>query len=180
VLGRIDVITTTLGKALGGASGGCVSGRKEIVELCRQRARPYLFSNTVPPVIASAANRVIDLISRTTERRDKLEENTAYWRRRLTEIGLDIKEGVHPIVPIMLYNAKLAQDVARDMFEEGIFVVGFFHPVVPKGQARIRTQISAGHEKAHLDRAIGAFEKVGRKYDILGKGKDEIIKQYGL
>lgn len=180
VLGRIDILTTTLGKALGGASGGCVSGRKEIVELCRQRARPYLFSNTVPPVIAAAASRVLQILSQSTERRDKLEENTIHWRRRLTEIGLDIRPGTHPIVPVMLYNAKLAQDVARDLFAEGIFAVGFFFPVVAKGQARIRTQVSAGHERHHLDRAIAAFEKVGGKHGILGKGKKEIVEQYGL
>ena len=180
VFGRIDVITTTLGKALGGASGGCVSGRAELVAMCRQRARPYLFSNTVPPVIVAAALKVIDLIGRTTERRDKLEWNTAYWRKLLTEAGFDVKPGESPIVPVMLYNAKLAQDVARDLFDEGIYVVGFFFPVVPKGQARIRTQLSAAHEKHQLDRAIEAFVKVGRKYGILGKGKKEIIEQYGL
>ncbi len=180
VLGRIDILTTTLGKALGGASGGCVSGRREIVELCRQRARPYLFSNTVPPVIAAAANRVIQILSETTERRDKLEVNTLYWRKRLTEIGLDIREGTHPIVPVMLYNAKLAQEIARDMFLEGIFVVGFFFPVVAKGQARIRTQISAGHERHHLDKAIAAFERVGKKHGILGLGKKEIVERFGL
>jgi len=180
VLGRIDAITTTLGKALGGASGGCVSGRKELVEMCRQRARPYLFSNTMPPVIVSAANAVIDLISRTTERRDKLEANTKYFRENMTAAGFDIREGVHPIVPIMLYNAKLAQDMARDLFDEGIYVIGFFFPVVPKGQARIRVQLSAAHEKEHLDKAIAAFTKIGRKYDILGKGKKEIIDMYGL
>jgi len=179
VLGKIDVITTTLGKALGGASGGCVSGRKEIVDLCRQRARPYLFSNTVPPVIITAANKVIDLISKTTARRDKLEDNTTYFREKITEAGFDIREGVHPIVPIMLYNAKLAQDVARDLYQEGIYVIGFSFPVVPKGQARIRVQISAGHEKEHLDKAISAFTKIGGKYNILGKGKKEIIEMYG-
>jgi len=180
VIGRIDVITTTLGKALGGASGGCVSGRRELVEMCRQRARPYLFSNTVAPVIVAGALAVIDLISATTARRDKLEQNTKYWRGLLTEAGFDIKPGESPIVPVMLYNAKLAQDVARDLFAEGIYVVGFFFPVVPKGQARIRTQLSAAHEKHHLDAAIGAFIKVGKKYDILGKGKNQIIEQYGL
>jgi glycine C-acetyltransferase len=180
VFGKIDVITTTLGKALGGASGGCVSGRKELVEMCRQRARPFLFSNTVAPVIVSGALRVIDLISSTTERRDKLEWNAKYWRKLLTEAGFDIKEGESPIVPVMLYNAKLAQDVARDLFAEGIYVVGFFFPVVAKGQARIRTQLSAAHEKEHLDRAIAAFKKVGAKYGILGRKKDEIIQQYGL
>jgi glycine C-acetyltransferase len=180
VVGRIDVITTTLGKALGGASGGCVSGRRELVEMCRQRARPYLFSNTVAPVIVSGALKVLDLISATTERRDKLEQNTVYWRKLLTGAGFDVKPGASPIVPVMLYNAKLAQDVARDLFTEGIYAVGFFFPVVPKGQARIRTQLSAAHEKHHLDAAIEAFTKVGRKYEILGLGKNQIIERFGL
>ena len=180
VVGKIDVITTTLGKAMGGASGGCVSGRKELVEMCRQRARPYLFSNTVAPVIVAGAIKVLDLLCQSTERRDKLEWNATYWRKLLTEAGFDIKAGESPIVPVMLYNAKLAQDVARDLFAEGIYVVGFFFPVVAKGQARIRTQLSAAHEQAHLDRAIAAFKKVGAKYGILGKKKDEIIQQYGL
>lgn len=179
VFGEIDIITTTLGKALGGASGGCVSGRKEIVDLCRQRARPYLFSNTVPPVIIVAASKVIDLISKTTERRDKLEQNTKYFREKMTTAGFDIREGEHPIVPIMLYNAKLAQDMARDLYNEGIYVIGFSFPVVPKGQARIRVQISAGHENEHLDKAIAAFTKIGEKYKILGKKKKEIIDMYG-
>ncbi len=179
VFGKIDVITTTLGKALGGASGGCVSGRREIVELCRQKARPYLFSNTMPPVIVNAAIKVVDLISATTERRDKLERNTAFWRKGLTEAGFDLKAGDSPIVPVMLYNAKLAQDVSRDLFNEGIYVIGFFFPVVPKGAARIRTQISAGHEIADLEFALEAFKKVGAKYGILGKGKKEIIEMYG-
>jgi glycine C-acetyltransferase len=178
VLGKIDVITTTLGKALGGASGGCVSGRRELVELCRQRARPYLFSNTVAPVVVAGAIKVLELISSTTERRDKLEWNTKYWRGLLTEAGFDIKPGESPIVPVMLYNAKLAQDVARDLFAEGIYVVGFFFPVVTMGQARIRTQLSAAHEKDHLDRAIEAFVKVGKKYDILGKRKKELVEMY--
>lgn len=180
VIGKIDIITTTLGKAMGGASGGCVSGRKEIVEMCRQRARPYLFSNTIPPVVVSAANKVMDIIGSTTTLRDKLEENTKYFRQKMKEAGFDIKEGVHPIVPVMLYNAKLAQDMARDLYDEGIYVVGFFFPVVPQGQARIRVQISAIHEKEHLDKAIEAFKKVGEKYKILGKKKDEIVAMYGL
>ena len=179
VLGRIDVITTTLGKALGGASGGCVSGRKEIVELCRQRARPYLFSNTMPPVIVSAANKVIDLISETTERRDKLERNTTFWREGLAAAGFDLKEGASPIVPVMLYNAKLAQEVARDLYAEGVYVIGFFFPVVPKGQARIRTQLSAAHELNDLEKALAAFRKVGEKHGILGLGKKEILERYG-
>ncbi len=180
VLGRIDVITTTFGKALGGASGGCVSGRREIVEMCRQRARPYLFSNTLAPVIVSATLRVLDLVSASTERRDRLEENTRLWRRLLTESGFDVKTGESPIVPVMLYNAKLAQDVARDLFEEGIYVVGFFFPVVAKGQARIRTQLSAAHTAEQLGRAIEAFRKVGTKHDILGRTKNEIVERYGL
>jgi len=180
VYGKIDIITTTLGKAMGGASGGCVSGRRELVEMCRQRARPYLFSNTVAPVIVAGALKVLDLVGHNTERRDKLEWNAKYWRDGLTAAGLDIKKGDSPIVPVMLYNAKLAQDVARDLFAEGIYVVGFFFPVVAKGQARIRTQLSAGHEKSHLDRGIEAFTKVGRKYGILGKSKQEIIDRYGL
>jgi glycine C-acetyltransferase len=180
VIDKVDIITTTLGKALGGASGGCVSGRKEIVEMLRQRGRPYLFSNTVAPVIVSAANKVLDLISKTTERRDKLEKNTLYFRKKMTEAGFDIKEGIHPIVPIMLYNAKLAQDFAKDLYYEGIFVIGFFYPVVARGQARIRVQISADHEKEHLDKAIEAFTKIGRKYEILEKKKNEIVAKYGL
>ena len=180
VLGKIDVITTTFGKALGGASGGCVSGRREIVELCRQRARPYLFSNTLASVIVAGTLKVLDLVSSTTERRDRLEQNAKVWRRLLTEAGFDIKAGESPIVPVMLYNAKLAQDVARDLFAEGVYVVGFFFPVVAKGQARIRTQLSAAHTTAHLERAIEAFRKVGKKHDILGKSKNEIVERYGL
>ena len=180
VLGRIDAITTTLGKALGGAAGGCISGRKEIVELCRQRARPYLFSNTVPPVVIAASIKVIELISKSTDRRNKLEENTKYFREKMTQAGLDIRPGIHPIVPVMLYNAKLAQNVARDLYEEGIYAVGFFFPVVPQGQARIRIQISADHEREHLDKAVAAFTKVGGKYNILGKKKDEVIALYGM
>ena len=180
VLGKVDIITTTFGKALGGASGGCVSGRKEIVEMCRQRARPYLFSNTLASVIVAGTLKVLDIASATTGRRDRLEQNAKYWRRLLTEAGFDIKAGESPIVPVMLYNAKLAQDVARDLFAEGVYVVGFFFPVVAKGQARIRTQLSAAHTTGHLDRAIEAFRKVGRKHDILGKSKNEIVERYGL
>ena len=179
VVGRVDLITTTLGKALGGASGGCVSGRRELVAMCRQRARPYLFSNTVAPVIVAGALQVLELISKTTERRDKLEWNARYWRGLLTEAGFDVKPGDSPIVPVMLYNARLAQDVARDLFAEGVYVVGFFFPVVAKGQARIRTQLSAAHEKRHLDEAIAAFVKVGRKYDILGKSRQQLVEAYG-
>jgi glycine C-acetyltransferase len=175
VFGKIDVVTTTLGKALGGASGGCVSGRRELVEMCRQRARPYLFSNSVAPVIVAGALKVLELISATTDRRDKLEWNAKYWRGLLTEAGFDIKPGDTPIVPVMLYDAKLAQDFARDLFDEGVYAVGFFFPVVPKGQARIRTQLSAAHEKHHLDTAIEAFKKVGKKHEILGLGRKELM-----
>jgi glycine C-acetyltransferase len=180
VMGRVDVITTTLGKAMGGASGGCTSGRKEIVAMLRQRSRPYLFSNTLCPVVVAAAIKVIDLLSETTDLRDKLEWNTNYFRKEMTKIGFGITPGDHPIVPIMLYNAKLAQDVARDLYFEGIYVIGFSYPVVPKGEARIRVQISAGHGKEHLDKAIAAFTKIGEKYDILGKTKVQIVEKYGL
>jgi len=180
VMGRVDVITTTLGKALGGASGGCTSGRKEIVETLRQKSRPYLFSNTVPPPIISGAIKVIDLLSESTHLRDKLENNTKYFREKMTAAGFDIRPGDHPIVPIMLYNAKLAQDIARDLLAEGIYVIGFSYPVVPKGEARIRVQVSAAHEREHLDKAIAAFTKIGAKYDILGKSKDEIVEKHGL
>ncbi|HUJ80474.1 MAG TPA: aminotransferase class I/II-fold pyridoxal phosphate-dependent enzyme, partial [Candidatus Acidoferrales bacterium] len=170
--------TTTLGKALGGASGGCVSGRRELVEMCRQRARPYLFSNAVAPVIVAGALKVLDLISTSTERRDKLEWNARYWRGLLKEAGFDLREGDSPIVPVMLYDARLAQDFARDLFNEGVYAVGFFFPVVPKGQARIRTQLSAAHEKHHLDTAIEAFKKVGKKHEILGLGKKELVAKF--
>jgi glycine C-acetyltransferase len=178
-MGRVDIITSTLGKAMGGASGGFTSGRKEMIEMLRQRSRPYLFSNSLAPVVVKAAIKVVDLLSETTQLRDKLEENTKYFRRKMTEIGYDIKPGDHPIVPIMLYNAKLAQNIARDMYFEGIYVIGFFYPVVGKGLARIRVQLSAGHERAHLDKAIAAFEKVGKKYEILGRSKQQIVAKYG-
>ena len=180
VMGKIDIITTTLGKALGGASGGCVSGRKEIVELCRQRARPYLFSNAVPPPIAASAITVLDLLSATTERRDKLEANAKFWRAGLKDAGFVIRDGESPIVPVMLFNAKLAQDVARDLYYEGIYVVGFFFPVVAAGQARIRTQLSADHDIPMLARALEAFRKVGAKHGILGLDKKGIIEKFGL
>jgi glycine C-acetyltransferase len=179
VMGKIDIITTTLGKALGGASGGCVSGRGEIVEMCRQKARPYLFSNTIAPVIVYAANQVMDMISRSPERRDKLEENTRFWRTALMDAGFIIKEGQTPIVPVMLFNAKLSQDFARLLYEDGIYTVGFFFPVVARGQARIRTQISASHEMAHLEKALDAFIKAGKQFDILHRTKAEIIERYG-
>lgn len=180
VMGKVDIITTTFGKALGGASGGCVSGRKELVEMCRQKARPYLFSNTIAPVVVSGVLRVLDILSQSTERRDKLENNAAYWRKGLTEAGFVLKPGDTPIVPVMLFNAKLSQDFSRDLYDEGIYAIGFFFPVVPNGQARIRTQISAGHEIHHLDKALEAFIKVGKKYNILGKTKEEIIEMYGM
>jgi glycine C-acetyltransferase len=180
VVGKIDIITTTLGKALGGASGGCVSGRREIVEMCRQKARPYLFSNTVAPVVVAGALAVLDLISRSTERRDKLELNTVFWRKGLTEAGLIIKPGETPIVPVMLFNAKLSQDFAKTLYDDGIYAVGFFFPVVPKGQARIRTQLSAAHDRHHLVKALDAFKKAGEKFGILGKTKQEIIDMYGM
>ena len=180
VMGKIDIITTTFGKGLGGASGGCVSGRKELVEMCRQKARPYLFSNTIAPPVVAGVIKVLEILSASTDRRDKLESNTAFWRKGLIDAGLIIKAGDTPIVPVMLFNAKLAQDVSRDLYDEGIYAIGFFFPVVPQGQARIRTQISAGHEIHHLEKALDAFKKVGKKYDILGKSKQEIIERYGM
>jgi glycine C-acetyltransferase len=179
-MGKIDIITTTFGKALGGASGGCVSGRKEIVAMCRQKARPYLFSNTISPVVVAGVLKVFDILSGSTERRDKLEMNTKFWRKGLTEAGFVLKEGDSPIVPVMLFNAKLSQDFSKDLYDMGIYAIGFFFPVVPNGQARIRTQISAGHEMHHLEKALDAFIKVGKKYDILGLSKQEIIDKYGL
>jgi len=167
VMGRIDIITGTLGKALGGASGGFTSGRKEIIEMLRQKSRPYLFSNTLAPAIVGASIAVFDLLSKTTELRDKLEENTKYFREKMTEAGFDIKPGVHPIVPIMIYDAKQSQIFAEKLLEEGIYVIGFYFPVVPKGQARIRVQLSAAHEKEHLDKAINAFVKVGNELGLL-------------
>ena len=167
VMGEIDVITGTLGKALGGASGGFTSGRKEIVELLRQRSRPYLFSNTLAPSITGASIAVFDLLSETTDLRDKLEENTKYFRAKMTEAGFDIKPGEHAIVPLMLYDAVLSQQMAEKVLEKGIYVIGFYYPVVPKGQARIRIQISAGHERAHLDQAIAAFVEAGKELGVI-------------
>jgi glycine C-acetyltransferase len=167
VMGRIDIITGTLGKALGGASGGFTSGRKEIIELLRQRSRPYLFSNTVAPSIVGASIAVLDMLSATTELRDKLEYNTKYFRAKMTEAGFDIKTGEHPIVPIMLYDAVVAQNFAAKLLEEGVYVIGFFFPVVAKGQARIRVQLSAAHQQTHLDKAIAAFVKVGKELGVL-------------
>jgi len=167
VMGKIDIITGTLGKALGGASGGFTSGRKEIVELLRQRSRPYLFSNTVMPAIVGASIAVLDMLSQTTTLRDKLETNTRYFREKMTAAGFDIKPGEHPIVPVMLYDAVLAQNFAAKLLDEGIYVIGFFYPVVPKGQARIRVQVSAAHDTHHLDKAIAAFTKVGKELGVI-------------
>ncbi len=167
VLGRIDIITGTYGKALGGASGGFTAARKEIVELLRQRSRPYLFSNTLAPAIVGASLRVLDILERSTALRDKLEDNTRYFRKAMTDAGFDILPGEHPIVPIMLYDAPLAQEFAARLLQEGIYVIGFFYPVVPNGKARIRVQISASHEPEHLERAVAAFTKVGQELGVL-------------
>ena len=167
VMGRVDIITGTLGKALGGASGGFTSGKKEIIEMLRQRSRPYLFSNTVAPSIVGASIAVLDMLTETTELRDKLEYNTKYFRTKMTEAGFDIKPGDHPIVPIMLYDAVIAQNFAAKLLAEGIYVIGFFYPVVAKGLARIRVQLSAAHEQVHLDKAITAFTKVGKELEVL-------------
>ena len=167
VMGKIDIITGTLGKALGGAMGGFTSGKKEIIELLRQRSRPYLFSNTLAPSIVGAGIAVFDLLSASTDLRDKLWENTAYFRKSMTDAGFDIKPGVHPIVPVMLYDAKLSQEFAAALLEEGIYVVGFYYPVVPKGQARIRVQISAAHDREDIDNAIAAFVKVGKQLNVI-------------
>ena len=167
VMGRVDLVTGTLGKALGGAMGGFTTGKKEIIEMLRQRSRPYLFSNSLSPVIVGASIAVFDMLSETTELRDKLEENTTYFREKITEAGFDIKPGVHPIVPIMLYDAKLSQEMAAKLLDEGIYVIGFFYPVVPKEQARIRVQLSAGHTKEQIDKAIEAFAKVGRELGVI-------------
>ncbi len=167
VMGRVDIITGTYGKALGGASGGFTASRKEIVDILRQRSRPYLFSNTLAPSIVGASIKVLDMLSETTERRDKLEENAKYFRAKMTEAGFDIIPGVHPIVPVMLYDAPLSQKFANRLLEEGIYVIGFFYPVVPKGKARIRVQLSAGHEREHLDKAIAAFTKVGKELGVI-------------
>ena len=167
VMDKIDIWTSTLGKALGGASGGFTTGRKDIIDLLRQRSRPYIFSNTVAPSIVAASLKVFDILSSTTKLRDKLEENTAYFRDKMTSAGFDIKQGEHPIVPIMLYDAVLAQKMAADLLEEGIYVIGFFFPVVPKNEARIRVQISAGMNLSHLDRAVQAFVKVGKALGVI-------------
>lgn len=167
VMGRIDIITGTLGKALGGASGGFTSGRKEIIEMLRQRSRPYLFSNTVAPSIVGASIAVLDMLTETTQLRDQLEYNTKYFRTKMTEAGFDIKPGDHPIVPIMLYEATVAQQFAAKLLDEGVYVIGFFYPVVAKGLARIRVQLSAAHQQQHLDQAIAAFTKVGKELGVI-------------
>lgn len=167
VMGKIDIITGTLGKALGGASGGFTSGRKEIIDMLRQKSRPYLFSNTVAPSIVGASIAVLNMLSASTHLRDKLEYNTKYFREKMTAAGFDIKPGDHPIVPIMLYDAVLAASFASKLLDEGVYVIGFFFPVVPKGQARIRVQLSAAHEQEHLDKAIAAFAKVGKELGVL-------------
>lgn len=167
VMGKIDIITGTLGKALGGANGGFTSGSKEVIDMLRQKSRPYLFSNTLAPSIVGASIAILDMLSETTELRDTLETNTKYFREKITEAGFDIKPGVHPIVPIMLYDAVLAQKMTARMLEEGIYVVGFFFPVVAKGNARIRVQISAGHSREDIDKAIAAFTKVGKELGVI-------------
>ena len=167
VMGRVDIITGTLGKALGGASGGFTSGKKEIIDLLRQRSRPYLFSNTLAPSITGASIAVFDLLSQTTELRDTLEANTTYFREKITAAGFDIKPGTHPIIPIMLYDAVVSQKMAEKLLEKGIYVIGFYYPVVAKGQARIRVQISAAHTRAHLDQAIQAFIEVGKELGVI-------------
>ena len=167
VLNKIDIITSTLGKALGGASGGFTTGRKEIIDLLRQRSRPYLFSNTLAPAIVAAGIKVFEKLSKTTDLRDKLEKNTEFFRKGMKQAGFDIIEGIHPIVPVMLYDAELAQKMAHELLLEGIYVIGFFYPVVPKGEARIRVQISATHEKNHLIMAINSFKKIGEKLKVI-------------
>ncbi|MGN6215043.1 glycine C-acetyltransferase [Parafilimonas sp.] len=170
VMGKVDIITGTLGKALGGANGGFTSGKKEVIEMLRQRSRPYLFSNTLAPAIVGASIAVFDMLSETTELRDKLERNTIYFRKKITEAGFDIKPGEHPIVPIMLYDAIVAQQFAAKLLDEGIYVIGFFYPVVPKGQARIRVQLSAAHDIKDIDKAITAFTKIGKELGVIKNG----------
>ena len=167
VMDKIDIFTSTLGKALGGGSGGFTTGRQEIIDLLRQRSRPYLFSNTLPPALVNASIKVFEMLSETTALRDRLEENTHYFRDAMTKAGFDIKPGVHPIVPVMLYDAPLSQEFAARLLDEGIYVIGFFFPVVPRNEARIRVQISAAHEREHLDTAIAAFTKVGKELGVI-------------
>jgi glycine C-acetyltransferase len=167
VMDKIDIFTGTLGKALGGALGGFTTGRAEVIEMLRLRSRPYLFSNSLPPHVVAAAIKVFDMLAAAGDLRDRVKENTRYFREQMTKAGFDIKPGVHPIVPVMVYDAKKAQAMATELLEEGIYVTGFFYPVVPQGQARIRTQMSAAHTREHLDRAIAAFTKVGKKLGII-------------
>jgi glycine C-acetyltransferase len=167
VMGRVDIITTTFGKALGGASGGCISSSQEIINLLRQRSRPYLFSNTLSPSVVAATIKAIEMMETSTALRDKVMSNALYFRQNMKEAGFDIREGIHPIVPIILHQAEIVQQMSRMLYDEGIYVVGFFYPVVPRGRARIRVQISAAHEREHLDKAIEAFTKVGKKLGVL-------------
>ncbi len=167
VMDKVDIFTSTLGKALGGGSGGFTTGRREIIDLLRQRSRPYLFSNTLPPPLVAASIKVFEMLSASTSLRDKVNDNALYFRKRMTEAGFDIRPGTHPIAPVMLYDAKLTQQFAEDLLDEGIYVIGFFFPVVPQGQARIRTQMSAAHSHAQIDRAVEAFVKVGKKLGVL-------------
>jgi glycine C-acetyltransferase len=167
VMGRVDIITTTFGKALGGSSGGCIAGEKVFIDILRQRSRPYLFSNTLSPVVVAATIKAIELLKGSSTLRDKLLENSRYFRQRIREAGFEIKEGFHPIVPIMIHDAAIVQTMARELYAEGIYVIGFFYPVVPRGTARIRVQLSAAHEKRHIDQAVEAFSKVGRKLGVL-------------
>ena len=169
VMGRVDIMTSTLGKALGGASGGFTSGHKAIIDLLRQRSRPYLFSNTLAPAIAYTSIKVFDLLSESSKLRDRLMENTRYFRQQMSDRGFQIKAGIHPITPIMLYDAKLAQDMAQALLNEGIYVIGFSYPVVPQGQARIRVQVSAAHSRSHIDQAVEAFTRVGRQYSVISE-----------
>jgi len=167
VMDKIDVFTSTLGKALGGGSGGFTTGRQEIIDMLRQRSRPYLFSNTLPPALVAASIKVFEMLSCSTDRRDRLEDNTRYFREKMSAAGFDIKPGIHPIVPVMLYDAPLAQEFAARLLDEGIYVIGFFFPVVPRGEARIRVQVSAAHERRHLDRAVDAFVKTGKDLGVI-------------
>ncbi len=179
VIERVDIITSTLGKALGGAMGGFTTGKKEIIDMLRQRSRPYLFSNSLSPVIAGAASRVFEMLNETTELRDKLMSNAEYFKAQMSKAGFVLKPSDSAIVALMLFNAKLSQDFAAKLLEEGIYVIGFYYPVVPKGLARIRIQLSAAHTKEHLDKAVNAFIKIGKEFDILGKTKEQIIEMYG-
>lgn len=180
MIGKVDLITTTFGKALGGASGGCIAGRQELIDMLRQRSRPYIFSNSMSPAVVAGVLKVFEILSKSSERRDKLHKNKRFWKHGLEDAGFILTKSDSPIVPIMLFNAQLAQDFSQDLYDEGVYAIGFFYPVVPKGKARIRTQISAGLSTDQLERALEAFVKVGKKYGILGKTKKEIIEMYPL